>query len=414
MLHRVRRLLGAPTHAGRAPGWLAGSAAVLVMFGIVAGAIGAGALRAQAPTVAAQKPAEPAMPVVAPAPRNSAESRAVIAAGRAAGGQQEAIDSVGRALEAAGEGLEAASAKLAGTAEAIAQAGDQLAPVMKTGKHSGNFIWSRNGEKLEIHYDGEFEFSDDDTDIKRMSPGGELRIKDGGWIGGRSAEFRADGSGNITRRYWVGMSEKPFEPEGRQWLAQALPRFIRQSGIGAAPRVARILKAQGAQGVLREISLIDGSYVKRLYFTELLKSPIDAATATLVLVQVGRELDSDYERATLLIESAGKLLVDDATRQAYFDAASRIGSDYEMRRVYTAALTRGPVSSALLVSILDASRNIDSDYEEASLLVQISGLQPLDAAAGTAFFRALDGVSSDYERGRVLKEMGRQSRFAPR
>ena len=29
LLHRVRRLIGAPSHAGRAPGWLAGAAAVL-------------------------------------------------------------------------------------------------------------------------------------------------------------------------------------------------------------------------------------------------------------------------------------------------------------------------------------------------------------------------------------------------
>ena len=31
LLQRVRRLLGAPTHAGRAPGWLAAGLAVLVV-----------------------------------------------------------------------------------------------------------------------------------------------------------------------------------------------------------------------------------------------------------------------------------------------------------------------------------------------------------------------------------------------
>ena len=39
LLQRVRRLLGAPSHAGRAPGWLAGSVAVLLMLGIAAGAV---------------------------------------------------------------------------------------------------------------------------------------------------------------------------------------------------------------------------------------------------------------------------------------------------------------------------------------------------------------------------------------
>jgi beta-lactamase regulating signal transducer with metallopeptidase domain len=46
LVHRVRRLLGAPTHAGRAPGWLAGSVSVLVMLGIAAGAVGTDAFEA--------------------------------------------------------------------------------------------------------------------------------------------------------------------------------------------------------------------------------------------------------------------------------------------------------------------------------------------------------------------------------
>ena len=96
--------------------------------------------------------------------------------------------------------------------------------------------WSNNGEKLEVRYDGEFEFTDDDMDVKTMSPGGQLRISDGGWLKGHSVEFTADGSGKITRKYWSGSTERPFEPEGRQWLSQKLPRFVRQSGIGAKAR----------------------------------------------------------------------------------------------------------------------------------------------------------------------------------
>ena len=71
-------------------------------------------------------------------------------------------------------------------------------------------------------------------------------------------------SGTIERHYRDGSGERPFEPEGRQWLARVLPGFIRQSGIGAPARVARILKQGGPAAVLREISLIDGAYAKRV------------------------------------------------------------------------------------------------------------------------------------------------------
>ena len=223
----------------------------------------------------------------------------------------------------------------------------------------------------------------------------------------RTVEFESDASGKIRRRYWAGMSEKPFDPEGRAWLSQALPRFIRQTGIGAAGRVARILKAKGPSGVLAEITLIEGSWAKRVYFTELLKSPgLDAATSRQALEQAGRQIDSDFELASLLI-SADRLLVDDATRRVYFDAAKSIQSDFEMRRVYSSALKLGPVSPEVLAGVLEASTAIDSDFEEAELLVQIAKLQPLDPRTRAPFLKALSTVNSDFECRRVVSAVVR-------
>ena len=264
--------------------------------------------------------------------------------------------------------------------------------------------WSNNGEKLEVKYEGEFEFSDDDTDVKRMSPGAQLRISDGGWFRGRSVEFTADASGNITRRFWVGSSERAFDPEGRQWLSQMLPRFIRQSGIGAKARAARIFKAQGASGLLAEITRIEGGWAKRRYFTELFTMNLDPNTVRQALEQAGREISSDYELASLLIESGDRLVTNEATRRAYFEAARTIESDYELRRVFGSALKRGPLSTELLASTLDASSTMASDYELASLLIQIVKQQSIDAAR-PQFFAALSTVESDYEHRRVLSAL---------
>ena len=420
LLQRVRRLLGAPTHAGRAPGWLAGSASVMVLLGIVAAALGTSALKAQAPKLAATPvPSRSVTPQLsAVEPRPSVERAAAVAAATPVSAEKadvEAVESVNRAVEQAGATIASTSAQIAIASAVVAQAatagaGSQDVPaIVKSKRTSGNFTWSHNGDKLEINYNGDVEFTDDDTDVKRLSPGGVMRIKEGGWFGGRTVDFQVDGTGAITRRYWVGMSEKPFDPEGRQWLAQTLPRFIRQTGIGARSRVARILKAQGPAGVLREISLIEGSWGKRLYFTELLETPLDPAATKQVLAQAGREIDSDYELASLLIDSADKLLVDNGTRQAYFEAARSIESDFEMRRVFSSALKHGPVASPLLANLLETSRSIDSDFEEASLLVQVAALQPLDKTTRDPFFTALDTVSSDFEHRRVLAALAKRS-----
>ena len=270
----------------------------------------------------------------------------------------------------------------------------------------GNHItWSHNGEKLEVCWDGEFEFTDDDTDIKSMTAGSQVRISDGGWFNGRSIEFTADASGKITRRYWVGRTEHPFDPEGKRWLAQSLPRFVRQSAIGAKGRVARIHKASGVAGVLTEIGLISGSWAEKVYYTELLNLNLSADARRQALEQASRDLTSDYEMATLLISQSDTLLADAVTRKAFFDAARSIESDYEMRRVFSTGLKNAPVEPALLSPLLEAARGIDSDYELASLLVQLVKQQSIDPARAS-FFATLETVGSDYERGRVLAALG--------
>jgi beta-lactamase regulating signal transducer with metallopeptidase domain len=476
LLQRVRRLLGAPSHAGRAPGWLAGTAAIVLMLAIAAGAVVGDAFQgsqATPPATASTRPAtrdEPKAAAQAGQQTEQAQTAAAaegmrrqadiyrlaasriqqatgqattpLIAGQTLAAKADAFNDAAlsmaaearrnepviastpdqqhrrdvaiaastRAFASEADALSASAAAATISPKAGLAIGGEPSAVNRAQRQNGNFSWSNNGDKLEVKYDGEIEFTDDETDVQRLSPGGSLRIREGGWIAGRTVEFTADGTGNITRRFFVGMVEKPFDPDGRAWLKQTLPRFIRQTGIGAPARVARFLKSGGTNAVLAEITKIEGSWAKRVYFKELLaQATLDASAARQVLVQAGREIDSDFELASLLTSGADKLLLDDATRQAYFDATRTIGSDFEMHRVYSAALKRGAVSPAVLAGILDASRNIDSDFEQASLLVQIAKLQPLDKTTRGPFFAALATVGSDFEHHRVLTALAQRT-----
>src|SRR4029078_6792786 len=102
-----------------------------------------------------------------------------------------------------------------------------------------NWVWSNNGEKLEVTYSGTFEFTDDDTDVRQVSAGGSLKITDRNWVGRHSVEIR-DRAGQIEHRYFVNGSERPYEPEGKLWLQQNLPKIVRNTRNGAeAPRPRR-------------------------------------------------------------------------------------------------------------------------------------------------------------------------------
>jgi beta-lactamase regulating signal transducer with metallopeptidase domain len=411
LLQRVRRLLGAPSsHSGRGPAWLAGTVALLLIGGIALGADGLGRRQASTPPATAQAvvaqptPAAATTPVVPPA-------RAVLAA---PGEDLARVAGVARA------GTPAIVAPELTSGVAVASAAPAVAAVMPVAEatattvvqHSsyqvhdtnGNWIWSNNGEKLQVTYSGTFDFTDDDADIRQLSPGGYLKISDGAWFGRHSVEIRERG-GQLDRRYYVNGSERPYEPEGRVWLRENLPKFVRNTGIGAPARIARFLKSGGVSAVLGEISRINGTYVKGIYFRELFKqATLSPDQYRQAMAQASHEMKgSDYELASMLIAIADRLPNDDTSRDAYFTAASGISSDYELRRVYSTMLKRGPVSSQTLAGILAHSNTIDSDYELSELLRQIVGQQTLDDRNRAAFFRNVTTIGSDFERHRVLK-----------
>ena len=493
LLQRVRRLLGVPTHAGRAPGWLAVGAALLVLIGMSASALARGpfAGEQQVPVpVAPVSPPEPASPrpgVAAPAAAPAvpiattpAVAPAVVVAPPAIASPallpMTPLDVTGAAVARVPQAPTPAAVMATPVVPALAQPAPVLAstpavpavalpaampiaalpppavvsttpPLMvapatpvasampvvavpqtastqssstssstrsstsrSDSQSSGNWVWSDNGRKVEVNYRGDIEFTDDDTDVKRLSPGGYLRIKDGGRFGtNNSIEFNADGNGAIGRRFWVGGREQPFEPEGRKWLSEMLPKFIRQSGIGAPARVTRIMKSGGATAVLAEISQIEGSFGRRIYFTELLKQPgLSPANIQQALTQAGREIDSDFELASLLI-SSNRLVTDDGARRAYLDAARTIQSDFELHRVLASIVKAGPMNPSVAAGLLDVSGSIDSDFEQASLLAEFAANQQIDGAVTAPYFKALSGVSSSFEHHRALTALVKRS-----
>ncbi len=396
LLLRVRRLLGAPeSHTSHGPAWLAASVAVLIVAGIGVGASGA-------------KPSRPPAPAQDPAPVVATPPALAAAASEPAVGSEPAARSAPRVAAA-----RAPTATPRAAAPAIARAA--LAPAEQSiSQHAdnahGNWSWSSDTEKLQVQYYGSFDFTDDDADVRQMSAGGSMKISDGAWLGRHSVEIVERG-GRLEHHYYVSGVERPYEPEGRAWLQQSLPRFVRNTGIAAQARVTRILKSGGVPAVLAEIDRIDGNYARGVYYRELFKQ----ATLTpdqyrQTLTQVSSEMKhSDYELAQLLITLADRLPAEDDSRAAYFAAASNVSSSYDARRVYTAMLKRGPVSPQVLAGILDHTRELNSDYDKAELLLEVLSQQRIEQRNGTAFFAVVSSLRSDYDRGRVLAALLKQN-----
>ena len=69
-----------------------------------------------------------------------------------------------------------------------------------------------------------------------------LRIREGGWIAAARSSSRPTPRERSAAATGKACRRSPSIPDGKAWLAQALPRIIRQTAFGATGRVARILK----------------------------------------------------------------------------------------------------------------------------------------------------------------------------
>ena len=155
-------------------------------------------------------------------------------------------------------------------------------------------------------YRGEIVFTDDDKDIKSISDDGYIEFSERTGRKYHRLIIEPDKDGTLDYDFRQrGYDDDEDDTEGRLWLAEHLIDFIHVTGLGADSRVERIRKQEGVEGVLKEIRRIESDWGMAIYYESLLESgPLEDEELSDMLRQAGRDLDSDYEKAELLITVA--------------------------------------------------------------------------------------------------------------
>ena len=104
-----------------------------------------------------------------------------------------------------------------------------------------------------------------------IEEGARVTVSDG-WVFTDRVELRGLEGGKVERSFYRSGFKRDYDAEGRSFLSNAIARMIR-SGMFASDRVARFLKQGGPEAVLAELDRMqtDSSYVKRAYYSALLK-----------------------------------------------------------------------------------------------------------------------------------------------
>jgi beta-lactamase regulating signal transducer with metallopeptidase domain len=267
---------------------------------------------------------------------------------------------------------------------------------------TGEFKIRRDSETLSIRWTGSFRLTNDDKDVAWIESGKTVDVSDGAWMFSTGVLITGQPDGTVKHAYRRHGFEQPYEPDGRQYLTDALRKVVRSTTFAAESRVARFLKQGGVNAVFAEISQLEGDYTRRTYDLHLLKQ---AKLQTPDLIRLANDasatIKSDYELASLL-KAASAQASDDQARIALIDATKTIDSDYEERGALTALMPERP-TSAVASALLAAATRLGSDYERSTFLLEFTRRGGLTATTKTAFFDLIRTAHSSYEQSRVLQ-----------
>lgn len=265
--------------------------------------------------------------------------------------------------------------------------------------HSSNPLNS-----LEIKHRGDIDVTDNDKDIKSISPHGFLEFSQTTFGNKRKIHIESNSRGELSYEYYEGRKQIEFEPNGRKWMEDVLIEVIRKSGIDADGRTERIYNEAGIDGLIDEISTIDGSYVKSQYIDAAFS---DKNIENNDLLKLTEDLDnivnSDFENARILKDNADRFLSDQNLSETYFEAISKVNSDFEQAGVFRHILKKHELNDDQLSMLLNSTKKISSDFEQASVLRIVADKYELEGEVFRTFMDVAKDVSSDFESANVLK-----------
>src|SRR5262245_30693582 len=267
------------------------------------------------------------------------------------------------------------------------------------------WVWNRdeNGDSLEMTVRGEVEFNDEYTEVKRVSDGGSLEVRESRGGLRHRLEVEAGPGGGLSFSYFVDGQSRPYDSDAKAWFARVLDEAVTESGLNAGPRAQKILKERGAGGLLDEIARIKSDHVKHLYFQELFKSgSLDARDAMRAIGIAARQMSSDHYKAQVLSGLPEHTIRDEATRAAFLEAAGTIRSDHYRAQILLAGLKSDKLSRESLLLALKGVGGISSDHDKTQVLLKVIDGNFEDGAVRSAYVEAAATIGSDHYRAQAL------------
>jgi alkylhydroperoxidase family enzyme len=257
----------------------------------------------------------------------------------------------------------------------------------------------KDGVTIRLEYEGKLTFTNDETGIQGLSPGGFLKYR----RDALEVKAESDRQGQLLYSWTDDGQKREWNAQGQQLLAEAV-RLMLDQGVGAAERAEQTYQKGGTAAVLAKVPTLATDHVRSFYLGYLLaRAPLSAAELGQV-AKAAAAFESDHEKANLLSKFTIEQLQAPEVGQAYLTAAATIGSDFEQALVLKKALREGELTTPQLTEVLRLAADMDSDFEKSQVLKLALATELPEASLGAAL-QLIERIGSDFEKSRALKQL---------
>jgi hypothetical protein len=283
----------------------------------------------------------------------------------------------------------------------------QISWSLNSSKGKCHYSYIENYTDYEVHTNGEITLTDDDMGIKSISPGGYLKIDKRTFGNKRSLNIESNSAGVLNYQYFEGRSEIPYEPEGKNWLAEILLDVVRITGIDAEGRTKRIYARKGTEGVLQEIHYIESNSVMALYFDALLKNftlsdteLINVCSAIPTMMTSNSEMGSLFRKYTEIFTRNNAIVI------TFFRNVSRLTSNTERGSILTNIHSKIDFSDLQVIeAYFSGIDKMTSNTEVGSILRNLEDSQTLSNNAYSRLLMSVNKLTSNTEMGSTLRSL---------
>jgi hypothetical protein len=316
------------------------------------------------------------------------------------------------------------------------------------GRDGFNIAIGEDGLRLVIRAEGDIDLAPDASGVTAIDDGDYLDVREARAEDERRVRFTGV-DGRIEKKFWVDDEEQPWGADADAFVAEAMPVLLRETAISVDERTAWLLANRGPTGVLDEIDLIRSDFAQRIHTIEYAKSgPIAAPEFARLMQSAERNMGSDFDLRTTLIEvhalqnPTGENLVAliDAAKSigsdfdarvllsdigagaldtpeagtAYLDIAGTIGSDFDARHALGPIVTNQGAPDEIVGQALDlAGTEIGSDFDLRVLLGEAAARVGTSDVLARAYVNAVRSIGSDFDHKEALMALADRAELGP-